>query len=152
MATASRLTRMLRLRTQLRTLRQHEVDTLAATAAALAVRRRALDDERERRAAEEARAAAGGLLAPETFHLGRRYDAALAAEERRCGAEATEVGEALAAKRAELQEERREERKFERLAETQRRRAAEAESRATEVLLDELAIVGHGRVRPRSDT
>lgn len=149
--TSRRFVRMLRLRTQLRTLRQYEVDTLVATAAALAARRRALDDARDARAAEEARAAAAGLLAPETLHLGRRYDVVLAEDERRVAAEAARVDVALAAKRTELQEERREERKLERLLEIHRRRASEDDARATGVLLDELAILRHGRSRPGSD-
>ena len=151
MAPAFRLARLLRLRTQLRKLRQHEVDALTARATALAARRRALDEARDHRAAEEARAAAAGLLAPETLQLGRRYDAVLAEEEQRCGVEATQVEGTLACKRAELQEERREERKFARLVETQWRRASEQDAHATDVLLDELAIMGHGRTRPRSD-
>ncbi len=151
MAVSPRLVRMLRLRTQIRILRQHELEMLATRAAAVADRRRALDDARERRAADEARAAAAGLLAPETFHIGRRWDAALADEERRCGREAEQLAAAIVSKRTELQEERREERRFERLVETQRGRAQEEESRAAAVVLDELAIMRHGRMRPRSD-
>ncbi len=151
MATSTRLVRMLRLRTQIRTLRHHELEMLAAQAAAIADRRRALDDAREQRGADEARAAAAGLLAPETFHVGRRYDAALADEERRCAVEAERLAGAIVRKRAELQEERREERRFEHLVEAQRRRTEEEESRAAAVVLDELAILGHGRARPRRD-
>ena len=151
MATSARFARMLRLRTQMRTLRQLELETLASRAAAVADRRRMLDEARDQRAADEARAAAAGLLAPETFHVGRRWDAALADEERRSAVEAQRLAAAITAKRAELQEERREERRFERLVEVQRQRAHEEESRAAAVVLDELAILHHGRSRPRSD-
>jgi len=151
MATSARLARVLRLRTQIRTLRQLELEALASRAAAVADRRHTLDDARDQRAADEARAAAVGLLAPEAFHVGRRYDAALADEERRWALEAERLAAAMVTKRAELYEERREERRFERLVETQRRRTQEEESRAAAVLLDELAILGHGRMRPRSN-
>jgi len=150
MSATARLARMLRLRTQLRSLRQHELETLAARAAAVEERRRALDDARERRASDEARAAAAGLLAPEAFHVGRRWDAVLADEERRAAVEATRLDAAIVRKRGELQDERREERRFERLVETNRQRALEAETHATGVIADELAILRHGRTRPRS--
>lgn len=152
MPTAARLARMLRLRTQLRKLRQHELDTLVARADALAATRRALDEARTRRAADEIRAAAGGVLTPATLQLGRRWDAVLAEQEQRCTVEASQVEAALARKRTELQEERREERKFESLVETQRLRAREGEAHAEDVMLDEHAIMRHGRIRPRSDT
>lgn len=147
---AFRLARVLRLRGQVRRLRQLEADALAADAAELAARGRALADERDRRADDEARVAAG-LLGVDELQIGRAYDDALAEAERRCRAEAERVVTALAAKRVELQEERREERKFERLAAVHREREAEHEAQATSVLLDELAILRHGRGRPGSD-
>lgn len=148
---AFRLARLARLRTQMRQLRQHEADALAATAATLSARARELAAARDRRAAEEAHAAAEGLLDPTLFHLGRGYDAALADAERRCAADAAAVAAALDAKRVELQHERREERKVLRLEETHRQRAGDEEAHRTSVLLDELAILRHGRTRTRSD-
>jgi flagellar export protein FliJ len=144
-----RLARLVRLRTQMRQLRQHEADALATTAATLAARAQALAAARDRRAADEARAAAAGLLDPALFQVGRGYDAVLADAERRCAADAAAVAAALDAKRAELQHERREERKFLRLEDAHRQRAADEEAHRTSVLLDELAILRHGRTRPR---
>ncbi len=146
-----RLARVLQLRGHIRRLRQIEADTLAAESEALAARGAELGAERDRRAGEEAHAAAAGVLDAPTFQVGRAYDDALAAAERRCRLEAERVAVALAAKRVELQTERQEERKLERLATAYRERQVEQEARAANVVLDELAMLRHARERTRSD-
>ena len=147
---AFRLARVLRLREQMRRSdargRAARRDRRDAPA-----RARELGAARDRRAAEEAHAAAEGSLEPDALHVGRGYDAALAAAERRCAADAVAAPAALDAKRVELQHERREERKVLRLEETHRQRAGDEEAHRTSVLLDELAILRHGRTRTRSD-
>jgi hypothetical protein len=141
-----RLSRVLRLRTQLRRLRAHEADRLGAEMSAIRVRADALATARERRGEEEAKAAATGVSA-ETLHLGRSYDAVLRDDERRCRAEGERVMTALVAKRAEVELERREERKLEQLETVHRQRTTEEETRATAVLLDELALLRHDQAR-----
>ena len=141
-----RLSRVLRLRTQLRRLRAHEAERLGAEMSAISARALALATARERRSEEEAAAAAAGVSAA-TLQLGRSYDAVLGADERRCQAEGERTMTALLAKRAEVELERREERKLEQLEAVHRERAAEEDARATARLLDELALLRHGHAR-----
>jgi flagellar export protein FliJ len=147
MATSFRLGRVLRLRAQLRQLRQHEADALVARVATLEAESEALTDAREELAAVEAEAARRGPLTAETLRLGRTYDETLAERGRETAAAAAETRVALAAKRDELLHEHREERKFLHLEEAHRERVAVEDARAADRLLDELAIRAHERSR-----
>jgi flagellar export protein FliJ len=144
---AFRLERLLRLRAQLRTLRQLEAqqiegerDRLDGTRAALDAARRALLDETER--AFAAGAVDGGDLA-----VIRGYESALRERTARVDEDRTATRARLVAKREQLGGERREERKLEHLEERHRSaRAAEA-LLAGERLLDELVLGRHVRER-----
>jgi flagellar export protein FliJ len=144
MATSFRLARVLRLRGQLRRLRQHEADALAARVATLEAEGEALAHAREELAAAEA---GRGPLTAESFRLGRAYDAALADRGRETAQAAVETRAALGVKREELLHEHREERKFLHLEEAHRERVAVEDARAADRLLDELAIRAHERAR-----
>ncbi len=137
-----RLSRVLRLRTQLRRLRVHEAETLAGELSTVRARGAALAAAREERARAEAAAGSTGLPAP-VFQLGRQYDAALADDESRCRIDEGRLTTALAAKRAEVEAERREERKLEQLRSVHGERAAEDDARRLGTLLDELALRRH---------
>jgi flagellar export protein FliJ len=142
-----RLGRMLRLRTQLRQLRQLEVEAIVADLAALEREARVHALARERVADEEAQVAREGRLSPALLVLMRAHAAALADLEQRATRRAAETRAILETKRAELVEERREERKLERLGQRHRERVIVEEARLATNLLDELAIQAHGRVR-----
>jgi len=142
-----RLGRVLRLRTQLRQLRQLELEAIASDLAAFEREARVHALARERVADEEAEVAREGRLSPALLALMRAHAAALADLEERATRRAAETRAILEAKRAELVEERREERKLERLGERHRQRVVADEARVATNLLDELAIHAHGRVR-----
>jgi flagellar export protein FliJ len=146
MTTSFRLARVLRLRRQLRRLRHHEAETLAAGLATLEEEGRQLATLRMQLGEEEAVATAAGALTPALLQLRRRYDHALAAREGAAAALAREQRGALDAKREELLDARREERKLLRLEAVHRQRVAEAEERRIDRLLDELALQAHGRL------
>jgi flagellar export protein FliJ len=141
-----RLGRVLRLRTQLRRLRMHEAERLGVEMSAIRARAAALATVRERRGQEEARATATGVSAA-TLQLGRSYDEVLGDDQRRCRAEEDRIETALAAKRAEIETERREERKLEQLETIYRERATEEEAHTSAVILDELALRRYGQAR-----
>jgi flagellar export protein FliJ len=151
MAGAFRLARLLRLRSQLRRLREHEAATLARRVAALTAEAAAVAAERERQGEAEARAAAAGMLTPARLHLGREYAAALADAERKCRIALHEAARQLDAKRDELLASHREERKVQRLEEGHRARVAEAATQGVARALDEVAIDRHRRARMRGD-
>ncbi|MCC6850380.1 MAG: hypothetical protein IT294_17965 [Deltaproteobacteria bacterium] len=147
MAAPFRLARVLRLREQMRRLRGHEAEAIAAR---LGTARRdvaRIAAERERCAEEEARAARAGVLTPETLQVGRAYDAALAAAEVAETQEAARLARALEAKRAELLRARQEEEKYVRLAAAHRQRVLEEEAREVDRVLDEVAVDRHRRRR-----
>jgi len=107
-----RLGRVLRLRTQLRQLRQLELEAIASDLAALEREARVHALARERVADDEAEVAREGRLSPALLALMRAHAAALADLEERATRRAAETRAILEAKRAELVEERREERKL----------------------------------------
>jgi len=146
-----RLARLLRLRTQMRRLREHEAAALAVRVEELARSAAATGAARADRAAAEARASAEGTLTTATLALGRDYDRALAAAERACVAALGDAERALAAKREQLVYSHREERTMRRLEETERARAATAAARTVERGLDEIAIERYERGRRRGD-
>jgi flagellar export protein FliJ len=149
MAGTFRLARLLRLRTQLRRLREHEAATLARRVETLTAEAAEVAAERERQGDAEARAAAAGLLTPAQLHLGREYAAALADAEQKCRTALHEASRQLAAKRDELLASHREERKVQRLEEGHRARVAEASTQHAARALDEVAIDRHRRARMR---
>jgi flagellar export protein FliJ len=140
MATPFRLARVLRLREQIRRLRTHEAEQLAARLAAAETAGVRVVAEREAIGTREAAAAAAGTLTPETLRVGRAYDAALATAEQAHALDVARLGRALAAKRAELLRDRQEEEKYVRLAAAHRQRVLEEEAREAERSLDEVAV------------
>ncbi|MCC6764874.1 MAG: hypothetical protein IT293_09445 [Deltaproteobacteria bacterium] len=145
MGASFRLARVLRLREQMRRLRGHEAEALAARLGAARREAMRILAERERRGEEEAEAARAGLLTPETLQVGRAYDAALAAAEAAQAEEIARLGRALEVKRAELLRARQEEEKYVRLEAVHRQRVLEEEARALERALDEVAVDRHRR-------
>ena len=142
-----RLARVLRLHEQLRRLRAHEADQLAAQLNAARRAAARLAAERERCAEDEGRAARAGLLTPATLQVGRTYDDVLATREEEARAEIERLAAALERKRAELRRERQEEEKYVRLADAHRQRTLAEEARELDRALDEIAIDRHRRNR-----
>jgi flagellar export protein FliJ len=140
MAAPFRLARVLRLREQIRRLRTHEAEQLAARLVAVRADVQRLGAEREARGLAEAQQAVAGTLTPDALRVGRDYDAALAAAERAGAEEVVRLGHALAAKRAELLRDRQEEEKYVRLAAAHRQRVLEDEARESDRNLDEIAV------------
>ena len=152
MAEPFRLERVLRVRAQLRKLRQHETEELAARLAGARVAAARLADERERCGAAEAADAAAGRLTPERLRVARDYERALGDAEMTQLAEVARLVAALERKRVELRRERQEEEKYVRLADAHRQRVLAEEARESERALDEIAIDRHRRGRKeRSD-
>jgi flagellar export protein FliJ len=147
MATPFRLARVLRLREQIRRLRSHEAEQLAAQLAAVRVEAARLAGERERLGMAEAQQAMVGTLTPDALHLGRAYDAALAAAERAHAENIVRLGHALEAKRAELLRDRQEEEKYVRLGAAHWQRVLEDEAHESERTLDEIAIDRYRRTQ-----
>jgi flagellar export protein FliJ len=143
-----RLSRVLRLKEQLRRLRQSEAEALVAHASRLADHRRELGHRREQAQQKERRAAAQGIGSAE-LAISRGYDEALAAKQANIAERQAETREALARKRDEVTSERREERKFLRLGELHVERERKREATETERLLDELA--GRGEPGKREE-
>jgi flagellar export protein FliJ len=140
MAAPFRLARVLRLREQIRRLRTHEAEQLAARVAAVRREAERVATEREQLGLAEAAQAVAGTLTPEVLRMGRDYDAALAAAERVHAENHVRLGHALDAKRAELLRDRQEEEKYVRLAAAHRQRALEDEARESDRSLDEVAV------------
>jgi flagellar export protein FliJ len=146
-----RLARVLRLKTQLRQLRQLELEAMAADLASLEREASVLATARDRVAEDEAEAAHDGTLSAPLLHLMRSHAAALADLEQRAVMRVKETHALLEAKRAELREERIEEKKLVRLGEYHQERRAAEDGRTTANMLDELAIQGHERARKEVD-
>jgi len=147
MAQSFRLSRLLRLRTQLRRLREHEAAALEQQLRSLERETEATRQAQAGAAEEQRRAAETDTLTPGALRLGRDYAEALADAERACRVAMADVSRALTAKRDELTVSHRDESKVRRLEEIHRGRADEAESRLAAVQLDELAIDRHERAR-----
>jgi len=140
MATPFRLARILRLREQVRRLRSHEAEQLAARLVAARSEMARLVAERERLGEVEATAARTGMLTPDFLQVGRTYDARLAAVESARAVDVVRLGEALERKRAELVGARQEEEKYVRLAAAHEARVLEQEARESQRTLDEMAV------------
>jgi hypothetical protein len=142
-----RLHRLLRLRTQLRQLREHEAGALQQRLATLGEEAAAVVRAREVAGEQERLAAADGSLTPAALQLGRDYAETLIRAERAYAVVVAETTRLLAAKREELITSHREESQVRRLEETRVARAAEERARVTAQGLDELAIERHERAR-----
>ncbi len=147
MAQSFRLSRLLRLRTQLRRLREHEAAALEQQLGSLERETDAACAAQMVVAEEQRRAAETDTLTPGALRLGGDYAEALAGAERACRVAMADVGRALAAKRDELTVSHRDESKVRRLEEIHRGRTDEEQARLTAVQLDELAIDRHERAR-----
>ncbi len=147
MAEPFRLARVLRLAEQMRRLRTHEAERLAAELVAARAEVARLREERERLGAAEGRDALAGRLTPDGLRVGRAYDRALAAAEAVRADAVMRLEQALAAKRAEVLHARQEEEKYMRLAAAHRQRMLEAEAREMDRMLDEIAVDRHRRNR-----
>jgi flagellar export protein FliJ len=140
-----RLERLLRLRGQLRSLRQLELQQAEDARVRLVRERQALDSERARVLEDTLRATERGELDGAGLHLARAYESALderaqRVDQRRVSAEAH-----VAARRTAVAAERREERKLEHLAERHRERLEVETALAAERMLDELTMSRHAR-------
>jgi flagellar export protein FliJ len=147
MAEPFRLARVLRLAEQMRRLRTHEAERLAAELVAARAEVVRLRGERERLGEIEGADARAGRLTPDALQVGRAYDRALAAAETVRANAVVRLGQALDAKRAEVLHARQEEEKYTRLAAAHRQRVFEEEARESERTLDEIAVDRHRRNR-----
>jgi flagellar export protein FliJ len=145
MAAPFRLARVLRLREQMRRLKTHEAEQLAARLAVVRDEAAQIVAERERLGEVEEEAARTGMLTPDTLRVGRAYDDALASAEAARLAAIVKLGHALDTKRAEVLRARQEEEKYLRLAEVHRQRVLEEEAHEFDRTLDEIAVDRHRR-------
>lgn len=146
MAARFRLSRVLRLRSQLRRQAQEQVGRIVA--AMTEARREIASVRREtdaHRAGEEAELPRG--MTAEALRAGRAWEGVLAQREARLGQALDALKGTLAQARDVVAERRREERQLERLAEQARERQQAEEARADAVLLDELVLARRGAGR-----
>jgi flagellar export protein FliJ len=146
-----RLERLLRLRGQLRSLRQLELQQAEDARVRLVRERDALEAERDTVLENTLRATERGEMDGAGLHLARDYEAALDDRARRAdeGRRTAEVH--VAARRGAVAAERREERKLEHLAERYRERLEVEAALAAERMLDELTMSRHGRENGERD-
>jgi len=142
-----RLARLLRLRGQLRSLRQLEAQQVEAERDRLSGARTALDEARRVLLDETERAFAQGAVDGGQLGLIRGYEDALRERAIRLESELAATRARLAAKRDQLGGERREERKLEHLEDRHRTACATEEALTMEHLLDELVLARHVRER-----
>ena len=142
-----RLARVLRLRGQLRSLRQLEAQQIEAERDRLSGTRTALDEARRVLLDETERAFAQGAVDGGQLGLIRGYEDALRERATRLESELVSTRARLAAKRDQLGGERREERKLEHLEDRHRTACASEEALLMERLLDELVLARHVRER-----
>lgn len=140
-----RLDRLLRLRGQLRSLRQLELQQAEEARVRLVRERHALENERERVLEDTLRATERGELDGAGLHIARAYEAALDERAQRVDRlRATAEGH-VTARREAVAAERREERKLEHLADRYRERLEVEAALAAERMLDELTMSRHAR-------
>ena len=146
-----RLDRLLRLRGQLRSLRQLELQQAEDARVRLVHERQALESERQNVLEDTLRATQRGELDGGGLHVARTYERAL--DERRQEVERRTVTAArhVAVRRDAVAAERREERKLEHLAERYRERLEVELALATERMLDELTMSRHARENGERD-
>ena len=142
-----RLARVLRLRGQLRSLRQLEARQIEVERDRLNGARAALDEAQRALLDETERAFAQGAVDGAELGLIRGYEDALRARAERLEGDLRDTLARLHAKREQLGGERREERKLEHLEERHRSACATEEALAMERMLDELVLARHVRDR-----
>lgn len=146
-----RLERLLRLRGQLRSLRQLELQQAEDARVRLVRERHALEDERETVLEDTLRATERGELDGAGLHLARAYEAALDDRARRVEEHRRTAEVQVAARRDAVAAERREERKLEHLADRYRERLEVEAALAAERMLDELTMSRHARENGEGD-
>lgn len=142
-----RLARVLRLRGQLRRLRQIEAQQIEGERDQLDAARSTLDEARRLLLDQTERAFAEGAVRGGDLGLIHRYEEALTSRTAHVEHRLAETGARLAAKRGEVGAERREERKLEHLEERHRAARAGEAALASERQLDELVLARHARER-----
>ena len=146
-----RLERLLRLRGQLRSLRQLELQQAEDARVRLVRERHALETERDTVLENTLRATERGELDGAGLHLARAYEAALDDRARRVEAHRRTAEVHVAARRDAVAAERREERKLEHLADRYRERLEVEAALAAERMLDELTMSRHARENGEGD-
>jgi flagellar export protein FliJ len=140
-----RLDRLLRLRGQLRSLRQLELQQAEDARVKLVHERYALEDERQRVLEDTLRATQRGELDGGGLHLARAYEHALDQRTQQVEQRTVVATGHVAVRRDAVAAERREERKLEHLAERYRERLEVEQALAAERMLDELTMSRHAR-------
>jgi flagellar export protein FliJ len=146
-----RLDRLLRLRGQLRSLRQLELQQAEGARVRLVDERLALQAERQRVLEETLRATQRGELDGAGLHLARAYEHALDQRTQRVEQHTVVATQHVAKRRNAVAAERREERKLEHLAERYRERLEIEQALAAERMLDELTMSRHARENGEDD-
>lgn len=140
-----RLDRLLRLRGQLRSLRQLELQQAEDARVRLVHERHALQGERQRVLEETLSATQRGELDGGGLHVARAYEHALVQRTQECDRRTITATQHVAARRDAVAAQRREERKLEHLAERYRERLEIEQALAAERMLDELTMSRHAR-------
>ncbi|MBM4246615.1 MAG: hypothetical protein FJ148_22940 [Deltaproteobacteria bacterium] len=146
-----RLDRLLRLRGQLRVLRQLELQQAEEARLRLLHERRALDAARRQALEDTVHATARGELDRARLHLAGAWEAALDARIQRVDESTVAASTRVAQQRDVVAAERREERKLEHLADRYRERLANEMALAAERMLDELTMSRHARENGERD-
>lgn len=146
-----RLDRLLRLRGQLRSLRQLELQQAEDARVRLVGERHALEDERQRVLEDTLRATQRGELDGGGLHLARAYEHALVQRAQDVDRRTITAAQHVVARRDAVAAERREERKLEHLADRYRERLEVEQALAAERMLDELTMSRHARENGEAD-
>ena len=146
-----KLDRLLRLRGQLRALRQLELQQAEETRVRLIRERRALEAARQDVLEETLRATERGELDGAGLQLARAYEHALDARGREVERRTVAAEGTIAERRTVVATERREERKLEHLAERYRERLEVEAALAAERMLDELTMSRRARENGEQD-
>lgn len=140
-----RLDRLLRVRSQLRSLRQIELQQAEGTRLRLIAERYTLDHARRQVLTDAADASARGTLDGATLGLARGYEAVIDDRVRQVDLQRVAADRDLAVRREAVAAERREERRLEHLAARHRERLEVEAALEAERLLDELTLARHAR-------
>lgn len=140
-----RLSRVVRLRSRLRELRESEMRHLRAQRSRLESERETTRTTRDDCLYGESIRARQAPMDEQTFRLGRLWEGALARREEELGVRIEATKQAIREKREELVAARQEEEKLLRLRERYEARVAEEAQRHEDAGLDELAIQAHHR-------
>lgn len=140
-----RLSRVARLRSRLRELREAEMKHLGAQLRRLESERDTTRTTRDDYLYDESVRARQAPLDEQTFRLGRLWEGSLAQREEELGVKIETTEQAIRDKRVELVAARQEEEKLLRLKERYESRVAEDARRREDVVLDELAMQAHNR-------